>query len=190
MLPVSSVHLVLNAGSDPRTWCWCPVSAGFLCFTRLWECSGARRQWQLLSACRISYSLSLVLLSVNQSSDKERATAAAHTPGAKKKKKKKERDSAWLPVSPSSAPPLTTTLIPPFKTHSCLCLRGTAEMKGNMQCAAFDCELSGVIRGKFTGLVCVLNTLAYTQPAVFGGGRREAPRRVGRRLKYRSCEEE
>lgn len=30
-----------------------------------------------------SYSLSLVLLSVNHSSDKERATAAAHTPGAK-----------------------------------------------------------------------------------------------------------
>ena len=106
MLPVSSVHLVLNAGSDPRTWCWCPVSAGFLCFTRLWECSGARRQWQLLSACRISYSLSLVLLSVNQSSDKERATAAAHTPGAKKKKKKeRERFSlaACLPLlCPSS----------------------------------------------------------------------------------------
>lgn len=41
-----------------------------------------------------------------------------------------------------------------------------------MQCAAFDCELSGVIRGKFTGLVCVLNTLAYARPAVFwrGGG--------------------
>lgn len=42
-----------------------------------------------------SYSLSLVLLSVNQTSDKERATAAAHTPGAKM------RDSAWL-----SPPPL------------------------------------------------------------------------------------
>lgn len=56
-----------------------------------------------------SYSLSLVVLSVNQSSDKERATAAAHAPGAKKRKKK--TDSAWL-----SAPPLTTTLIPPFKT--------------------------------------------------------------------------
>lgn len=41
-----------------------------------------------------SYSLSLVLVSVNQASDKERATAAAHTPGAM-------RDSAWL-----SPPPL------------------------------------------------------------------------------------
>ena len=60
-------------------------------------------------------------------------------------------------------------------------------MKGNMQCAAFDCELSGVIRGKFTGLVCVLNTLAYTQPAVFWRG--GAPRCVGTRFKYRSCEE-
>lgn len=103
-----------------------------------------------------SYSLFLVLLSVNQSSDKERATAAAaaaaHTPGAKM------RDSAWL-SPPPFAPPLTTTLIPPLKTHSCLCLRGTGEMKGNMQCVAFDCELCSVIRGKFTGLVCVLNTL-------------------------------
>lgn len=93
-----------------------------------------------------SYSVSLVLVSVNQSSDKERATAAAaHTPGAKM------RDSAWL-SPPSSAPPLTTTLIPPFKTHSCLCLRGTAEMKGNMQCAAFDCELCSVIRGSLLAL--------------------------------------
>lgn len=41
-----------------------------------------------------SYSLTLVMLSVNQSSDKERATAAAHTPGAKM------RDSAWLSPPP------------------------------------------------------------------------------------------
>lgn len=31
-------------------------------------------------------------------------------------------------------------------------------MKGNMQCTAFDCELCSIIRGKFTGLVCILNT--------------------------------
>ena len=113
MLPVSSVHLVLNAGSDPRTWCWCPVSAGFLCFTRLWECSGARRQWQLLSACSISDSLSLVLLSVNQSSDKERATAAAHTPGAKKKKRKREIQPGCL-----SPPPLPLLWLQPSSLPS------------------------------------------------------------------------
>lgn len=98
----------------------------------------------------------LVLPSVNQSSDKERkrgtAATAAHTPGGKKKKKR------FQPSYPPPSPPLTATLIPPFKTHSCLCLRGAAEMKGNMQCTAFDCELCSVIRGKFTGLVCILNT--------------------------------
>lgn len=105
MLRSSSVHLDLNTGSDPRTWRWCSTSAGFQCFMRLWKSSAALRQWQLLSACRISYSLSLVLLSVNQSSDKERATAAAHTPGAKKEKKERERFSqaACLPLlCPSS----------------------------------------------------------------------------------------
>lgn len=45
-----------------------------------------------------SYSPSLVFLSANQSSNKERATAAAHTPGAKL------WESAWLSLPPRPPP--------------------------------------------------------------------------------------
>lgn len=61
-----------------------------------------------------SYSLSLVLRSVNQSSDKEIATAAAaHTPGAKEEKKKTQRDSSWL-----SPPPLPLLWLQPSSLPS------------------------------------------------------------------------
>lgn len=99
-----------------------------------------------------SCSLFLVSVSVNQSSDKERATAAeAHTPGAKMS------DSARL--SPPLLPLLWLQPSSPLSKSTPVCLRGAGKMKGNMQCSAFDSELRTVIRGKFTGLVCILNTL-------------------------------
>lgn len=120
--------------------------AGFRCLTVVAHIQGLSQ----LSLHRIHIPSVLVLLLISLQT--KRAQQQQHSPlGAKN-----ERFSlvAYPPV-----PPLTTSLIPPFKTHSCLCLRGAAEMKGNMQCAASDCELCGVIRGKFTGLVCILNTL-------------------------------